>query len=81
MRIHRRRRKVCCDLGNDFLGCRRYRDQTGEGDVIVEAWYLYGMAHNYPYGHPEGNYTDPAGPDVTTAGYQFFSDIVARAKQ
>ncbi|WP_373095969.1 hypothetical protein [Zhongshania sp.] len=63
------------------MGCRRYRDQTGEGDVIVEAWYLYGMAHNYPYGHPEGNYTDPAGPDVTTAGYQFFSDIAARAKQ
>jgi len=56
----------------------RYRDESGAGKVIVEAWYLQFMAHNYPYGNPEGNFTDPAGPDVTTAGYLFFRDILAR---
>ena len=55
----------------------RYRDDFGAGKVIVEAWYLQFMAHNYPYGNPEGNFTDPAGPDVTTAGYQFFRDVLA----
>ncbi len=59
----------------------RYRDEYGAGRVIVEAWYLHGMAHNYPYGHPEGAYTDPAGPDVTTAGYHFFLDILVRSRQ
>jgi poly(3-hydroxybutyrate) depolymerase len=54
----------------------RYRDDFGAGKTIVEAWYLQGMAHNYPYGHPEGNFTDPAGPDVTTAGYLFFRGIL-----
>jgi poly(3-hydroxybutyrate) depolymerase len=56
----------------------RYRDDFGAGETIVEAWYLQFMAHNYPYGNPEGNFTDPAGPDVTTAGYRFFRDILAR---
>lgn len=56
----------------------RYRDEGGAGKVIVEAWYLHFMAHNYPYGNPEGNFTDPAGPDVTTAGYLFFRDVLAR---
>jgi poly(3-hydroxybutyrate) depolymerase len=55
----------------------RYRDESGSGKTIVEAWYLQFMAHNYPYGNPEGNFTDPAGPDVTTAGYLFFRDILA----
>jgi poly(3-hydroxybutyrate) depolymerase len=55
----------------------RYRDDFGAGQVIVEAWYLQFMAHNYPYGNAEGNFTDPAGPDVTTTGYQFFRDVVA----
>ncbi|HUR41059.1 MAG TPA: PHB depolymerase family esterase [Verrucomicrobiae bacterium] len=55
----------------------RYRDEAGAGKTVVEAWYLQSMAHNYPYGNPEGNFTDPAGPDVTTAGYLFFRDILA----
>ena len=55
----------------------RYRDEGGTGKVIVEGWYLQGAAHNYPYGNPEGNFTDPAGPDVTTAGYRFFRDVLA----
>jgi poly(hydroxyalkanoate) depolymerase family esterase len=56
----------------------RYRDEAGAGKVVVEAWYLQFAAHNYPYGNPEGNFTDPAGPDVTTAGYLFFRDILSR---
>ena len=55
----------------------RYRDDFGAGKVIVEAWYLQFAAHNYPYGNPEGNFTDPAGPDVTTAGYLFFHNVLA----
>jgi poly(3-hydroxybutyrate) depolymerase len=55
----------------------RYRDESGAGKTIVEAWYLQFMAHNYPYGNPEGNFTDPAGPDVTTAGYLFFRNVLA----
>ena len=55
----------------------RYRDDSGAGKTIVEAWYLRFMAHNYPYGNPEGSFTDPAGPDVTTAGYLFFRNVLA----
>ena len=59
----------------------RYRDEYGAGKTIVEAWYLHGMAHNYPYGNSEGNFTDPAGPDITTAGYLFFSGLAAGVGQ
>jgi poly(3-hydroxybutyrate) depolymerase len=68
------------ELGYDTYPYRieRYRDESGAGKVIVEAWYLQFAAHNYPYGNPEGNFTDPAGPDVTTAGYLFFRDVLSR---
>jgi poly(hydroxyalkanoate) depolymerase family esterase len=49
----------------------RYRSCTGE--VIVESWMLHGMSHNYPGGHPtDGTFTDPHGPDITTAMFDFF---------
>ena len=54
---------------------RRFRDQYGAGRTIVESWYIYGLAHNYPYGDPEGTFTDPTGPDVTTAALEFFERI------
>ncbi len=50
----------------------RYRDQSGAGRTIVESWWINGLAHNYPYGDPEGNFIDPTGPDITTASFEFF---------
>jgi poly(hydroxyalkanoate) depolymerase family esterase len=50
----------------------RYRDESGAGRTIVESWWIDGLAHNYPYGDPEGNFIDPTGPDITTASYEFF---------
>lgn len=58
----------------------RYRSG---GRVVVEAWIVHGLAHNYPGGRlqeddpatPENDRTsfvDPAGPDITTAFYEFF---------
>ena len=59
----------------------RYRS---EGRVVVEAWIIHGLAHNYPGGRlqeddpatPDVNerttFVDPAGPDITTATYEFF---------
>jgi poly(3-hydroxybutyrate) depolymerase len=65
------------------LGYRTYpyeihRYQDGSGRTIVESWIIHGLSHNYPYGDPDGDYTDPAGPDITTAGYRFFDSVSAR---
>ena len=52
----------------------RYRS----GDrVVVEAWLIHGLMHNYPGGrvqeeNPRTTFVDPAGPDITTAIYDFF---------
>lgn len=49
----------------------RYRDTKGK--VVVESWLLQGMSHAYPGGdRTAGTYTDPHGPDVTTAMFGFF---------
>lgn len=49
----------------------RYRDTKGR--VVVEGWLLHGMSHSYPGGdRTAGTYTDPHGPDVTTAMFEFF---------
>lgn len=53
----------------------RYRDAAGQGRTIVEAWWIHGLAHRYPYGDTRANYTDPVGPDITTAGFEFFERI------
>ena len=59
----------------------RYRS----GDrVVVEAWIIHGLAHNYPGGRLQENdpstpeddrttFVDPAGPNVTAAIYEFFT--------
>jgi len=49
----------------------RYRDTKGK--VVVESWLLQGMSHAYPGGdRTAGTYTDPHGPDITTAMFEFF---------
>jgi poly(3-hydroxybutyrate) depolymerase len=44
----------------------------GDGTVVVEAWLMHGLMHNYPHGNPEGTFTDPLGPDVNLPMYDFF---------
>lgn len=53
----------------------RYRDARGAGQTIVESWWIQGLSHRYPYGDPAGSYTDPTGPDITTAGFNFFENV------
>jgi poly(hydroxyalkanoate) depolymerase family esterase len=49
----------------------RYRDTTGR--VVVESWLLHGMSHAYPGAdRTAGTYTDPHGPNITTAMFDFF---------
>jgi hypothetical protein len=65
-----------CPAG--FVGWTDYpttvtRHRDADRDVVVESWFLHGLSHNYPGGHPtEGTFTDPHGPDVTTPLFEFF---------
>jgi poly(hydroxyalkanoate) depolymerase family esterase len=42
------------------------------GGGEVEWWLIHGLNHDYPYGDYRSNFTDPAGPDITTAAWEFF---------
>lgn len=43
------------------------------GRVLIEHWIVHGLGHAYPGGNTEANWTDPLGPDVTSAAYAFFT--------
>jgi len=45
---------------------------TASGREVVQAWLVHGLSHNYPGGNFEGSFSDPYGPDVTTAAFDFF---------
>jgi poly(3-hydroxybutyrate) depolymerase len=49
---------------------REYTDRSGR--VVVDAWLVHGLSHNYPGGGFAGSFTDPYGPDITTAAFDFF---------
>ena len=40
----------------------------------LEFWVIHGMAHAHPDAPGDGPYTDPMGPDITTASYDFFNN-------
>jgi poly(hydroxyalkanoate) depolymerase family esterase len=42
------------------------------GCDVVDFWLIHGLSHDYPGGDPAGSFTDPAGPDITTAAYDWF---------
>lgn len=42
------------------------------GDPLLDFWIIHGMAHNYPNGDTRASFTDPLGPDITSAAYRFF---------
>jgi poly(hydroxyalkanoate) depolymerase family esterase len=45
-----------------------------EGGSLVDHWVIHGLGHAYPNGNTAANWTDPLGPDITTAAYAFFVD-------
>lgn len=49
---------------------RTYNDATGHD--LLDYWIIYGLSHAYPGGDPAASFTDPAGPAVTEAVYDFF---------
>jgi poly(hydroxyalkanoate) depolymerase family esterase len=48
-----------------------YRD--GAGCDVLDFWVIHGMEHAYPDSPGDGPYTDPLGPDITTAAWRFFA--------
>jgi poly(hydroxyalkanoate) depolymerase family esterase len=42
------------------------------GGGVVDFWTIHGLNHDYPYGDTRSTFTDPAGPDVTRAAWEFF---------
>lgn len=47
-----------------------HADRTGCD--VVDFWIVQGLSHDYPAGDPAATFTDPIGPDITTASYDFF---------
>ena len=47
------------------------RFNDGKGCGILDFWVIHGMAHSQPNAK-SGPFTDPLGPDVTAATYDFF---------
>jgi len=43
-----------------------------KGRSLIDFWVIQGMTHAYPDGDPHYGWTDPIGPNVTTAAYEFF---------
>jgi poly(hydroxyalkanoate) depolymerase family esterase len=59
-----------------FQGTYPYTVQTYDdsaGREVLEFWVIHGMEHAHPDAAGDGPYTDPLGPDITTASYDFFA--------
>jgi poly(hydroxyalkanoate) depolymerase family esterase len=48
-----------------------YADSTGV--TLVDWWRIEGLNHGYPNGDYRSTFTDPAGPDITRAAWDFFT--------
>ncbi len=49
-----------------------WNDQSGK--TVQAYWKIDGMGHAWSGGNPAASYTDPRGPDATSAIYRFFMD-------
>lgn len=49
---------------------RKYNDAAGAN--LLDYWIIYGLSHAYPGGDANASFTDPQGPAVTEAVYEFF---------
>jgi poly(hydroxyalkanoate) depolymerase family esterase len=43
-----------------------------QGAPLLDFWIVHGLGHNYVGGSREGTFSDPHGPNVTRAAYEFF---------
>ena len=50
---------------------QRYDD--AHGCDVLDFWVIHGMEHAYPDAPGDGPYTDPLGPDIKTAAWNFFA--------
>lgn len=69
-------RKLPCAGGvAGFQSTYPYTVQTyndAAGADLIDLWWIYGLDHAYPGGDPGASWTDPLGPDITTAAWNFF---------
>ncbi|HET6794556.1 MAG TPA: PHB depolymerase family esterase, partial [Acidimicrobiales bacterium] len=49
---------------------QKYAD--GRGCDVVDFWTIHGLEHAYPDAPTNATFSDPLGPDITTAAYRFF---------
>ncbi len=59
-----------------FQGSYPYTVQTyndAAGRDLVDLWWIWGLDHAYPGGDASGSWTDPLGPDITTAFWNFLA--------
>jgi poly(hydroxyalkanoate) depolymerase family esterase len=43
------------------------------GAPLVDYWLIHGLMHNYVGGDPSVPFSDPLGPDITSAAWEFFA--------
>jgi len=59
-----------------FQGSYPYTVQTyddSHGCDVLDFWVIHGMEHAHPDAPGDGPYTDPLGPDVSSASWSFFA--------
>ncbi|MDP9101357.1 MAG: alpha/beta hydrolase-fold protein [Actinomycetota bacterium] len=59
-------------LGSYPVTIRHYTSASGH--ELLQAWTIHGLMHNYSGGSTSGSFTDPYGPDITSALYAFFDE-------
>jgi hypothetical protein len=56
-------------LGPYPVTIRHYSDSHGA--VVLDAWTIHGLMHNYSGGSTDGSFTDPYGPNITPVIFDF----------